>query len=216
MWARTRQYQTEFMGLFGFRNKTKILVTGSFESHNIRVWARNPTIKMSAKEEELYRLVESFCTSDQIQDLLRTAKGHKDVRITAEKKGELVSRNLRTAVDAKAISPDQVYELIREAEENGGQHIFYFKPRTKAAAETMTLNSVGNALFGANWETKKRFPHIDTPANGFSYADLRKWNAVLKPSDWILKLYGRLQFERFTGVEKEEGQRLYKEFVRED
>jgi hypothetical protein len=41
-------------------------------------------------------------------------------------------------------------------------------------------------------------------------------NPSQKPRDWMLKVYGHMKFDRFTGNEKVEDSRLYKEFVRED
>jgi hypothetical protein len=79
---------------------------------------------MTAYADELFRLVDNLCTADQVQGLLRTVKGQKDVRITAENKSDLIERNLRAAVGSRALSLDQVYELVRTAEENGNQHIF--------------------------------------------------------------------------------------------
>jgi hypothetical protein len=67
--------------------------------------------------EDALSLVKKLCTADQIQNLLRSQKGQEGVRITAENKDELVDRNLRGALEAKAIEVEQVFELIRSAEE---------------------------------------------------------------------------------------------------
>src|SRR5258707_8373869 len=101
---------------------------------------------MSAYADELFRLVDNLCTADQVQALLRTVKGQKDVRITAENKSDLIERNLRTAVTSRALSLDQVYELVRTAEENGNQHIFYFKPKGKVSTESLKPESVAKNL----------------------------------------------------------------------
>jgi hypothetical protein len=74
-------------------------------------------------------LVKSLCTTEQIQNLLRTRKGEENVRISAENKDKVVDRNLRQAVEAKAIDLKKVFDLIRSGEENGNQHIFYSAPR---------------------------------------------------------------------------------------
>jgi hypothetical protein len=46
-------------------------------------------------------LAEKLCTKEQIQELLRSRKEHKDVRVTAETKDDVVKRNLRTAIEAQ-------------------------------------------------------------------------------------------------------------------
>jgi len=112
---------------------------------------------MNAYEDELYRLVDLFCTADQIKELLRSAKGQKDVRITAENKQELVTRNLRTAVGSRALSVGQVYDLVRNAEENGNQHFFYYKPRNKDIASSLTYESEAN---GSGARVGRRRSHL--------------------------------------------------------
>jgi len=171
---------------------------------------------MSVYEDELCRLVEVLCTADQVKELLRSAKGQKDVRITAESKSDLIERNLRAAVASRAISLDQIYGLVRDAEENGNQHILYFKPKAKDLADSLPKEQVAKQLWGAAWEKKMSFPNVHLKENGFIYGDFRLWNPSLRPRDWMLKVYGHMKFDRFTGNEKQEGSRLYKEFVRED
>jgi hypothetical protein len=171
---------------------------------------------MSAYADELFRLVDNLCTADQVQALLRTVKGQKDVRITAENKSDLIERNLRAAVTARALSLDQVYELVRSAEENGNQHIFFYKPKSRVSADSLKFESVARNLWGADWEKKTSFPDVKLKENSYIYGDFRPWNPAQKPRDWMLKVYGNIKFDRFTGNEKEEGTRLYKEFVRED
>ncbi|MGA2001288.1 MAG: hypothetical protein ABSG52_14960 [Terriglobales bacterium] len=171
---------------------------------------------MSTNQDELFRLVELFATSEQVKQLLRLAKDHEAVRITAENKSDLIQRNLRSAVASKAITLDQVYGLVREAEENGGQHIFYFKPRNKTVAESMAFESVAKQLWGTDWQKKMSFPNVKTAKNHFVYGDFRLWNPTKKPLDWMLKLYGHMQFERFTGEEKQEDGGLWRLFVPED
>jgi hypothetical protein len=57
-------------------------------------------------------LVGELCTTDQIKDVLRRRKGEDRVRLTAETKEDLVQRNLREAVEARAVGLDDVFELI--------------------------------------------------------------------------------------------------------
>jgi len=78
--------------------------------------------------DDALTLAEGLCTAEQIKDLLRKRKGNENVRITAESKEDLIHRNLREAVAARAIDVREVYDLIRLAEETGNQHIFYYRP----------------------------------------------------------------------------------------
>jgi len=103
--------------------------------------------------DELLKLIHEHCTTEQITALLREGKGNEGVRISAENKEFLVQRNLRDALEAKAINIEHTYDLLREAEENGNHHTFYFRPKTKKLAEQLTIDYIGKALLGKAWRT---------------------------------------------------------------
>ena len=163
---------------------------------------------------EALSLVKDLCTSEQIQDLLRTRKSHESVRITAESKDDLVDRNLREAVESRAIEIENVFELIRSSEENGSQHIFYYKPKSKQIAESLTFDSVAQQLWRSNWkQTVEGFPAIRLKPNDYQYSDYRL--LLKKPKDWVLKVYGDTTIQRATGKTEERGGYVYKEFIEE-
>lgn len=155
--------------------------------------------------DEALSLVESLATTEQIQNLLRTRKGHKDVRIGAENKSEVVYRNLREAVDKRAIEIEAVFDLIRDSEESGNQHIFYYKPKSRAIADALAFENIAPRLFGSGWEKKleENFPAIKLRTNDFKTSDFRRLQK--KPKDWIFKIYGDTTVEKSTGKEKPEG-----------
>jgi hypothetical protein len=165
--------------------------------------------------EEALRLVEDLCTADQVRDLLRVHKT-KDVRITAEKKEDLVRRNLREAITSNAVSISEVFDLIRDAEENGNQHIFYYRPETKKLAAALALENVARQLWGTRKEsTVAGFPNLTLIPDSFSYSDLRVPGSK-KPNDWLLKIYGQKAIVRATGkVEHRPGGYIWREFVAE-
>jgi hypothetical protein len=165
--------------------------------------------------EDALSLVKTLCTTEQIQALLRTRKGQENVRITAEKKDELVDRNLRQAVEAKAIEVEKVFDLIRSSEENGNQHIFYYKPKSKAIADVLTFESIAKQLWGAKWkDTVDAFPAIRLKPNDYQYSDFRQH--LTKPKDWILKIYGHTVLTRATGKIEQRGNNIFwKEYVEE-
>lgn len=165
--------------------------------------------------EDALSLVKKLCTADQIQGLLRTQKGQEGVRITAENKDELVDRNLRGALEARAIEVEQVFELIRSAEENGNQHIFYYKPKSKAIADAITFESIAQRLWKGNWkQTVEAFPAIKLRPNTYQYSDFRRHPT--RPNDWILKIYGQMILTRATGKIEQRGENIFwKEYVEE-
>jgi hypothetical protein len=164
-------------------------------------------------KEDLGKLVSEWCAVEQIAQLLRDAKDtSEEVRVSAPKKEILIEENLRKAVEAGAISLDKVYNLIRESEENGNQHVFYYR----RSGQPGTLDDVAIRLWGAQWQKKMDLPRADLVENDFIFADLHPWNATLKPHDWVLKIYGHEYVDRYTDVIKPIGEnRFTHEFVRE-
>jgi hypothetical protein len=153
--------------------------------------------------DETLALVKDFATIEQIQNLLRTRKG--EVRITGENKDQIVDRNLREAIDNRTIDIDQVFDLIRDAEENGNQHILYYQAKTRAIGEALAFDNLAPRFFGANWADKLEsdFPQIKLKPNDFKISDFRR--LPKKPKDWILKIYGQTIIEKLTTEQEPEG-----------
>jgi len=148
--------------------------------------------------DEVLSLVEQLCTAEQVRDLLRTRKGEENVRISAEDKEDLVRRNLRTAVETKAIDIEKVFGLIRDAEENGNQHIFYYRASHKLA-DALTFERVAKQLWGTSWnKTVADFPSIRLKTDGYKISDFRPFSNR-KPKDWVLKVYGQKTVMRPSG-----------------
>lgn len=166
--------------------------------------------------DEAMSLVENLCTTEQIANLLRKHKGTANVRITAENKEDLVRRNLRAAVEANALDVREVFDLIRSSEENGNQHIFYWRPNNSKLAETLTLEDVAAQLWGSHWQrTVSAFPSIKLKPDDYKYSDLRAVSER-KPKDWILKVYGQKTIVRATGKTESEAPGVFwREFVEE-
>src|SRR5688572_13510784 len=85
-------------------------------------------------KSDVYTAIAERCTAEQIRDLLRVYKDinketKKEVHVTGAKDDILA--NLKRAVSKQIIPRDAPILLLREAEENGHQHIFYFKPRNR-------------------------------------------------------------------------------------
>lgn len=165
--------------------------------------------------DEALSLVETLATTEQIQNLLRTHKGHKNVRITAENKNEIVGRNLREAIDARAIDINEVFDLIRSSEENGNQHIFYYKVKSRAIADALAFDQLAPRMWGAKWQKRleDEFPAIRLKPNDYKYSDFRQ--LPKKPKDWVLKIYGEATIERYTGDLKREEQFFWRKYENE-
>lgn len=168
---------------------------------------------MSGYSAELRELLQEFCTIGDIHSLLKTAEGNGAVKLTAPNKTTMIEKNLREALEAKALSIDHVHDLIRDAEENGHQDIFYYQPASKAV-KNLPITDVGKRLWGKDWEEKMKFPTFKLALNKFTYADLRPWNPTKKPLDWVLKIYGQQMFEEQSGGdEKIDEQTILRTFI---
>src|ERR1035437_3549080 len=168
---------------------------------------------MSANDD-LYELIDRFCTASEIADVLREAKGTEGVRITAENKNDLIQRNLRTAIEQHAIASSRAYDLLRDGEENGDQHVFYFRSRAKRFADSLTFDTVGKALFKNKWPDGTGLPTITLHPQDYVISDYRQWNPSKKPKDWVFKVYGQEVREHYTGNSREEGTAVWKQFER--
>lgn len=162
------------------------------------------------KLEDLFALVNELCTTDQIKSVLESAKGNKGVRLTAANKGDLLNVNVRDAISANALPIERLYDLLRDAEENGDQHVFYYRvPRS--LRDGFSFEEVGKRLnFSKSVSTA--FPNLDLIPNGYTVADFRNL-APRRPTDWILKVYGDETREFFTGrIVPEAGSKHLKEY----
>jgi hypothetical protein len=166
--------------------------------------------------DEALSLVEQLCTADQVRGLLRTKKGDDNVRISAEDKEELVRKNLRNAVESKVIEIDKVYGLIQDSEENGNQHIFYYRASQKLA-EALTFDHVARQIWGASWnKVVAEFPSIRLKPDDYKISDFRLFSAR-KPKDWILKIYGQKTIMHPSGeTDSDPDGSVWKKFVPEN
>lgn len=171
------------------------------------------------RESSVYDLVARLCTVEQIQDLLRRYKPvqPKEVLISAPKKEALVRDNLREAVAAGAIPEVEVYSLLDRAEENGNQHLFYYRPRNRATARRYHQGErIADSLWGAGWRETMGFPHLQLVPQDTVWADFTIGKYEKKPNDWTAKLYGHEIRYHYTGRTEVRGDFLYREYSIEE
>ncbi len=158
---------------------------------------------------QLLKLIFEHCTADQVKELLRPALGNKNVKISAATKEDLIAKNLREALDSHSIDVKKVYDLLRESEENGPQHIFYLRCPSKDVAQLLTFDYVYKQLLG---DTPIGHPRLDIKQNDYIIADVRPWTEK-KPLDWAVKIYGHEMREEPTGeIIRESSSRILKVF----
>jgi len=103
-------------------------------------------------------------------------------RISGKTKSAIIG-HLRTAVGARLIPIERVYDLLREWEENGAQRIFFFHPQTKEIASACSSGvKVCHGLYGSSDTAALGFPKLlegwsnEPVAVDFRYTD-RHWVA---------------------------------------
>ena len=166
----------------------------------------------SASLDDLLRLVKLVCTKEQVQGLLRQAKdiGEKPVRVSGN--FDAVALHLRDAIQTEVVTKQSVYELVGEAEENGNQHIFYFKPKSDRTLETCNdVERVAASILGAEWQSDRRFPRYFINPSGEEWADFRTTRMDESgKSDWVAKLYSGTIRQKLIDTRKEGPNRIAK------
>lgn len=147
--------------------------------------------------QTLYEVLDAACSIKQIQSLLQLYKdrGAAHIRIGGATKSDVV-KNVKEAVAASAIPESAVFDLIRDHEESGNQHIFYYRPKNAAAvAHVSDGKRIGQKLLGARLRDGS-LPNYQTTEGEYVWADFRTSEVDAK---WTAKIYGhqtRIQYRR--------------------
>jgi hypothetical protein len=168
--------------------------------------------------DDLLGLVKDICTKDQVQSLLRAAKQSEGQRSSvriAGKLDDIVSHNLRDAIQAGKIAREAVYSLVSEAEESGRQHIFYFVPKDERVKDACNDSPrVASRLFGGpNWKVERNFPNYHLKSSGFEWADFRTVPTASPDLEgWVVKAYAGVTRQKHVGTRPEPPNRIAKIF----
>jgi hypothetical protein len=149
-----------------------------------------------AELNEALILIEK-CTGEQVTKVLRKYKDTRRVKITADNKEDLIRKNLRCAVQDGIVTKADIFDLIRESEENGSQHIWYFRPK-RGLAHLFEANAVAERLFGPTWQIQvAAYPSLYLKPEDYVISDFR--TSARKPKDWYIKIYGHATLQKATG-----------------
>jgi hypothetical protein len=160
---------------------------------------------------DLLKLVEDKCTNRDIRAILKRAKtGGADVRVSEATKALVVHKNLRAAIEKRLIAEREVYDVLCGAEENGGQHIFYYTLTDPGHFNKYADGEkVGTRLFGANWNKTQKFPQFHLQPKGVIWSDFRVENRPgATSSNWVAKVYSGLETRKFIEEKKESQSRV--------
>lgn len=158
---------------------------------------------------DLYELINTHVNADTIQELFRSLKADRpDTIKIGGNKPDLIAR-LKNLVAAGEIAEGHAYNLLRDAEENGNQRIYYFQPNRARTRELNSPDDVGQSLFGAGWEDKFSTPLLTKVVDGTTVVDFRRHPK--KTRDWVLKLYGYANRRKFIDRTPLDVDRRYRE-----
>lgn len=163
--------------------------------------------KFDGNMETLFDLIGELCTASDIYDVLKDTKyalpkeRKKEILIGGNKEDKVL--NLRRAVSENLITREQAYELLRETEENGRQHILYFVPKNVAnTSEEMKAENVAKKIWGRKWKEEAGFPKFTKLAPNLMFADFREVQpANTNYRTWWLKLYAVATSKKLTKTE---------------
>jgi hypothetical protein len=99
-----------------------------------------------AEKVDIYQLISHHCTSDQIVHFLRHHRQAGATEVQTSGKKEALIQHLKEAVDEKHIYFPAVLEFLRESEENGNQHIFFFFPKYSTHGNPRRADAMSSTL----------------------------------------------------------------------
>ncbi len=174
---------------------------------------------MAKRQKDIFDFIKTACTVPQIRQVLRECKkdGTEDVRelIKLTSPEDVLIETLRKASTRGFISNERIEKLLKDGEESGNQHIFYFTPKKSDTRKRLNDgDAIASALFGDDWEKSQGFPRLRLlPAkeNILEWGDFRTSNVGGKPNDWLGKLYVLERREQQTD-DKVEGDGVWRYF----
>ena len=157
------------------------------------------------ESQNLYERVIDKVNADSIKALLAKAKDDTQGDFGTSGNTEELVDHLKRAVGVGSLTSERVYSLLQEAEENGGQTILYYVPKTEGTRQLCSdPDEVARRLFGADWRNTAGFPLLPRLDTGWEIVDFRTPYSG-KASDWLMKVYtfqeSKVQVKNLEGEE---------------
>ncbi|MCH7726154.1 MAG: hypothetical protein IH991_06705 [Planctomycetes bacterium] len=157
-----------------------------------------------SREATPYELVDRQCNQQQVVAVLRkyrkdSKEAEEEVRLGGLKEDNIA--NLRRCVSLRIIPFWEVVTLIRDSEENGHQHVFYYRPKGAIRQLCRNADEIIELLWGDEF-AEQQFPQFERIPETYVWADFRK-EIPGKPRDWIAKVYGHEIHRDFQDEQEE-------------
>lgn len=158
--------------------------------------------------DELFKLLDDFCTNDQLRQLIRVYRPtDKDFHLTGKR--DQLRSSVRRLFDTGHLRRGTLDTLLERAEENGRQHIYLYIPSSEDVGRAMNeFTAVERVLLHGKTRDDAGLPKFLIRPDGVVPADLRlERRTGTKYSFWVYKLYAGVENWRLYGEPKivEEG-----------
>jgi hypothetical protein len=165
------------------------------------------------QREHLYKLIDEACTNKQVRSLLRRKKlDNNKVRVSGSS-AELL-RHLREAHGQGMVSDSDLIGLLAAGEENGRQHIFFYRVMPQAQSRYKDTDSLRQDLIRETEANAARLPHFVLEPSHRTLSDVRLESLPSTNSNLIVKWYSGRQYEHV--VHQEAFQRHGEQFIRRE
>lgn len=169
----------------------------------------------SGQKDRLFELLEEHCTNEALKRVLdRHRKEDKDIRVSGA--GPDLLSHLRQANGRGTVADDELVELLAEAEENGHQHVLFYRPRNaQIRASSNDIATVEKGLLNGKTRDEAKLPKFFIDLDGTEIADFR--TGALPDTEyttWIFKLYAGLERVKYLGQKDLGNNRFMREYER--
>ncbi|MEN1705270.1 MAG: hypothetical protein AAGJ54_07105 [Planctomycetota bacterium] len=155
---------------------------------------------MTDETSTIIGLIGDACTNNQIRYLLRNLKTD-DPQIRVSGGSDILLNQLKSAYHRGSLSMDDLRVLLASGEENGRQHIFFYRPKQGHASDFRDPNEVASRLWGNRWRSSMGFPQFHLSPTEMEWGDFRiDFKPDLKNPEWTIKIYAGRQIEKLLDV----------------
>lgn len=142
----------------------------------------------------LYRFIDEACTNRQIQDFLRRKK-IDGVKVKIGQNAGQIIANLKEAHNSGHVTEKELITLLAMGEENGRQHIFFYRLKKHLASKFSDLDQVYSHLKQTLKVANQPLPHFVLKPRERTVSDIRFQELNGEIRNLIVKWYSGREYE---------------------
>ncbi len=157
----------------------------------------------------LFDFVDEACTNRQIQELLRKKKAD-GAKVRIGQSAEEISSNLREAYDRGVVTLSDLTELLAVGEENGRQHIFFYRVKQQSLSKYGDPAKLHSRLHSKLSLRDGQLPHFVLKPRERTLSDIRLQELNADVTNIIVKWYSGREYEEEIDrkTETRDGERI--------